>query len=277
MTQPVFKSFNDIKRFTNITFSITQKIHGSNACILVWPNDEKGGELDLLVGSRTRWIYPGQDNYGFAGFVHAHREEFIKLLGIGKHDGEWAGPGINSGEGLKEKTFCLFDWWKWPAERVRPPQTTVVPLLYRGSFGPTTIDDVMKDLKENGSKLVPGFMRPEGVVINLNGTLYKKVFDAEETAWTKGSSVKNPNPKVTIDYNYLCQPIRLEKLLSRDEDYVTDYPKTLGSIVRDYIADLVKEGQIAGSEDEVKAIAKDATGQVFRFVKTTMNERGQHD
>lgn len=316
-----FKSFGEIKRLTKIEFSITQKLHGTNAQVYIFPaftylecisfeeaNKEAfiesylqkypeyssiklmqnagdinavgvfGESLDLVCGSRTRWIYPGDDNFGFAAFVHAHKQEFIEKLGPGKHFGEWCGPGINSGEGFKEKTFVLFNWNREYPNGL-PPQTVIVPVLvadaYHGDRGLwQTVDDTMKDLKENGSKAVPGFMRPEGVVVTVAGARYKKVFEAEETQWKKPSKEKidrsnEPKP----DYSALLQPIRLEKLLSRDERYIREYPKSLGDIVKDYVADLIKENQIVGDEDQVKAIKKGASGDIFKFVKTVMTEK----
>jgi hypothetical protein len=41
--------------------TITEKIDGTNASIFI---SEDGSEF--LVGSRTRWITPQDDNYGFA-------------------------------------------------------------------------------------------------------------------------------------------------------------------------------------------------------------------
>lgn len=273
-----FKSFGEIKRLTNIRMSITQKIHGTNAQIFIWPVSWIGDEpigYHVQVGSRTRWIYPQDDNYGFAAWVEANKAEIIEKLGIGVHYGEWAGPGINSGEGLSERRFVLFNHEKFPPERPLPPQTVVVPVLYEGPLDSTKIDIAMEELKTQGSKLAPGFMRPEGVVININGTRYKKVFDPEETQWIKSSGVKNSNSKKpTIDYNYLCQPIRLEKLLSRDEVYLRNFPETLPSVVKAYVADLIKEEQITGTEDEVKAITKGASSQIFKFIKTSIEKRG---
>src|SRR5882762_5274769 len=102
-----FKSFGKIPRIDNIKISITQKIHGTNAQILIV---EENGEKLLIPGSRTRWLSLGDDNYGFAKFCHDNKEEIIEKLGVGRHYGEWAGPGINAGEGLKEKTLFLFNW-----------------------------------------------------------------------------------------------------------------------------------------------------------------------
>lgn len=285
---PEFKSFGEIKRLGKIHLSITQKLHGTNAQIYIYDEEipdtvnflEDGTtvpatERKLICGSRTRWIYPGDDNFGFAGFVNQHKQAFIEKLGPGRHYGEWIGPGINSGEGLKEKTFALFNWEKeYPSGL--PPQTILVPVLFDGFLEDVLdfkilISEVMESLKDEGSKLVPGFMRPEGIVIDLNGQRFKKVFAPEETQWIKPSGVKAPKgPK--IDYSHLLQPIRLEKLLSRDERYVREYPKSLPEIVKDYVADLIKEEQIAGTEDEVKAIKKGASGDIFKFVKTVIEE-----
>lgn len=243
-----FKSFPDIKKLSSTQFSITQKIHGTNAQILIVPAEST--EKD-----------------------DANKQEIVEKLGPGRHDGEWAGPGINSGEGLTQKTFVLFDWWKFPEGRPLPPQTVTVPVLFQGLFDLAEVDKAMADLKTNGSKLVPGFMRPEGVVVQINGTRYKKVFDAEETQWTKGT--KEKVAKVPgVDYTYLLQPIRLEKLLSKDERYTTNYPASLKDIATAYLDDLVKEEQIKGTEQEIAGIRKQASSAVFGFVKATFKEKG---
>ena len=227
---------------------------------------------EVLVGSRTRWIAPGDDNYGFAAFVYANKQEFIDKLGLGQHFGEWAGPGINSGEGLKEKTFVLFDFWRYEG-KVLPPQTTIVPVLYKGKFDLSKIETVMEDLKTNGSKLVPGFMRPEGIVAQIKGTRYKVVFDAEETQWKKPSGSKAPKIEGP-DYSHLLQPIRLEKLISKDERYTTNYPASLKDIAFAYLDDLIKEGQIVGTESEINGIKKQASSAVFAFIKASFKEKG---
>ena len=286
-----FKAFPKIENIRKMEMVITQKIHGTNAQIYIQerlfnldfdksigthvnPNVflVDGKYYELRCGSRSRWIYPGDDNYGFAAFVHQHKEEFIRKLGPGQHFGEWAGPGVNSGEGLTQKLFVLFDWWKYPAERELPPQTTVVPVLYKGEFSLEAIEQTMNDLKTQGSKLVPGFMRPEGVVISVLGTRLKKVFDAEETQWKKPSQVKAERVEGP-DVSHLFQPIRLEKLLSKDEKYLRDYPKSLPTICSDYVADLIEEGQIVGDEDQKKAVRKAMGEQLFGFVKQFISER----
>lgn len=268
---PEFKSFGEIKQLSKMQMHITQKIHGTNAQVYIFAKEN--GELDLVCGKRSGWCYPESDNAGFANFVHQNKEDFIENLGLGRHDGEWAGPGINSGEGLSEKTFVLFDHWRWPPGRPLPPRTVVVPVLYQGPIDLSKVAEVMEDLKANGSKLVPGFMRPEGIVVSFAGVRYKKVFTAEESAWERGDGKKDERVKTAkIDYGHLLQPVRLEKLLSRDSVYLETYPESLGRIVKDYVADLIKEDQIKGTDDEKKRISKDATGSIFNFIKTIIDE-----
>lgn len=285
-----FKAFPNITRLSNVNMNITQKIHGSNAQIAIvelpdsieqaekWMMQVDAMEIGekyyaVKVGSRNRWITPLDDNYGFAAFVERNKQEIIEKLGVGFHFGEWAGPGINSGEGLTEKTFLLFDFWKFPPERSLPPQMAVVPVLYNGPFDVAKIEEVMNDLKTNGSKLVPGFMRPEGIVIGTLGTRVKKVFEAEETAWTRPSKVKSSEPKVVVDLSYLLQPIRMEKLLSKDERYLKDYPKSLSQICKDYVADLEAEGQLAGEPEVIIGIKKNLGSQLFPFTKAMVEKQ----
>ena len=282
-----FKAFEKIPRFQNITMQVTQKIHGTNAAIHIQclgdntPSNQvqalqthsmymliDGTWYQLKTQSRNKFIIPGDDNYGFASFVFANAKEFIKKLGEGIHYGEWAGPGINSGEGLKEKTFVLFDFWKYPPERPLPPQTVVVPVLYEGPFDGFYIERVELDLKVGGSKLVPGFMRPEGVVVTVLGKRLKRVFEPEETKWKRpDDSYKPKKEKVPFQYDHLLQPIRLEKLLSKDEKYLKEYPISLPKICQDYVADLILEDQIVGDGDQIKIVKKALGLELFKFVK----------
>lgn len=269
-----FKSFPKIERIGKASMHITQKIHGSNAQIFIFKNSN--GNLDLICGKRTSYITPENDNYGFAAFVHKHKEEFISKLGEGRHFGEWAGLGINSGEGLKDKVFVLFDFWKFPETRELPPGCMTVPVLYQGQIDLAKIDEVMNNLKTNGSKLVPGFMRPEGVVISAFGVRYKKVFEAEETQWAAGDpnykKIKNDEDNaIQSKYGHLLQPIRLEKLLSRDEKFLTLFPESMPRIVDAYFKDLVEENQI--DIEDSATIRKAIGSQLFKFVKTMIESK----
>lgn len=289
-----FKAFEKINRLNNVGMQITQKIHGTNAQVMIYEVLEQNGfqpdghsyvQVDgktffIRAGSRTRWIYPGDDNYGFAAFVDQHKEEFIRKLGPGQHFGEWAGLGINSGEGLDKKVFVLFDFWKYPPERELPPGCVVVPVLYQGPFDLAKIEEVMADLKANGSKLAPGFMRPEGIVITTMGHRLKKVFEAEETQWKKGDekakAIKEEKANIALqNFGHLFQPIRMEKLLSRDEKYIREFPASLPSLCKDYVEDLIAEGQIVGDEDYIKSVRKALGSELFKFAKECVSKQGQ--
>jgi hypothetical protein len=281
-----FKSFSKIESLRNVRMQITQKIHGTNAQIMIVPRDGEGDYLDIVrvddkeyyvrAGSRTRWITPGDDNYGFAAFVHSNAEAIVRSLGPGQHFGEWAGLGINSGEGLTSKVFCLFDYWRYDKEL--PPQCVLVPVLYEGPFSLEKINEVMAELKTGGSKLSPGFMRPEGIVISFMGKRIKKVFEAEESAWKGGDPMARAlKDKMRMEdksfelVEHLLQPVRLEKLLSRDERYLISYPKSLPMICKDYTQDLLDEGQITGDESQVSSMKKILGKHLFPFVKAEVN------
>lgn len=154
---------------------VTEKIDGTNACVYV-PEDDG----PLLAGSRSRWITPQDDNFGFAAWVRDHADE-LRQLGPGRHFGEWWGAGIQRRYGLQEKRFSLFNVSRWSDEALRPACCHVVPTLFVGDFDTASIIHVMDELCANGSRAAPGFMRPEGVVIfhSQSGALYKKTFSGD--------------------------------------------------------------------------------------------------
>lgn len=259
-----FKSFESIQPIGKLFMRITQKIHGSNAQIKI---DKTDSSFVLRTGSRNRWIMPHDDNFGFSKHVYDHAEQFL-ALGEGIHYGEWAGPGINSGEGLTEKTFFLFSHPRRYEGIILPPNVKFVPELFVGPVSMDTIDLVMNNLLEQGSQAVPGFMNPEGIVIEIDGKRYKKTFAPEESKWCGVKKVFTP--RVYEDFSHLCQPLRLEKLLSKDERFIREFPESLPEIVKAYMIDLVKDEQITGSLDEQADIRKRASRNIFSFVKEVM-------
>lgn len=154
----------------------TEKIDGTNALVFV---SEDG--LHLLAGSRNRWITPDDDNYGFAGWVQAHREELL-LLGPGHHFGEWWGAGIQRRYDQTEKRFSLFNVARWGKESP-PACCRVVPVLYTGPFETDLINGVLMNLRATGSVAAPGFMKPEGIVIFHTAArcLFKKTIEHDAT------------------------------------------------------------------------------------------------
>ncbi len=165
---------------------ITEKIDGTNASIFI-PEDPAE---PVLFGSRTRWITPETDNYGFARWGTEHAEE-LRQLGPGHHFGEWWGGGCQRGYGLLkgEKRFSLFNVARWADDRDRekfpgdrPTCCYVVPVLYRGMFDSRKVCEVLEALADLGSQAAPGFMQPEGVVIwhEAARMLFKKTIEKDE-------------------------------------------------------------------------------------------------
>lgn len=208
---------------------ITEKIDGTNAAIIIEPVEKidrvmSEGKLvtffepaqsnclgiahDMAVfaQSRNRLIRPGvgkeaaNDNYGFAAWVQENAEELVKLLGPGRHYGEWYGKGIARNYGLGHRRFALFNTTRWnddekhglygPQFQLHPTlPVDVVPVLgiaprpeYPAYEGETYITDAIADLQRYGSALVPGFMRPEGVVLyhTAAGQAFKVLLEGDE-------------------------------------------------------------------------------------------------
>ncbi len=179
-----FKEFPKLSRFSR-DIVITEKIDGTNAQIFIQKTileENKGintiilddGEYTIRAGSRTKWITPDNDNYGFANWVKDHAKELIKGLGEGSHFGEWWGSGIQRGYGLQkgEKRFSLFNTSRWKIDSFEekgfenPPKCChIVPILYSGELDTQKIQEVLNDLIEHGSYAADGFKNPEGIVI----------------------------------------------------------------------------------------------------------------
>lgn len=171
-----FQSFPKLSRLSR-GMIVTEKIDGTNAQVCISPEGE------VRAGSRNRWITPESDNYGFAAWVKENETE-LRLLGPGRHFGEWWGRGIQRTYGLTERRFSLFnaDHYMRMFGGDLPGCISVVPVLSRHDFDSNEIGRVLDVLKTNGSKAAPGFMRPEGVVIyhTAAGVSYKKTIEADD-------------------------------------------------------------------------------------------------
>lgn len=155
MTDIAFKEFPKMPRLSREVI-VTEKIDGTNACIHI-----EGDKF--LTGSRTRWITPTDDNYGFSAWAHTNRDELMRL-GDGTHFGEWWGQGIQRKYGMTEKRFSLFNVSRWTDDSVRPTCCRVVPVLWRGDFETSKVIECLTNLSLYGSMAAPGFMKPEGIV-----------------------------------------------------------------------------------------------------------------
>ncbi len=176
MSETEFKPFPKIPRF-NREVVVTEKIDGTNAGVEI---SDDGTQI--RAASRTRWITPQVDNAGFARWVEENKAELLKL-GPGTHWGEWFGSGIQRGYGLTTKHFFLFNTHRWNDDATRPKCCGVVPVLWRGDMDDMDLPVIMSDLILTGSDAVPGWMRPEGVVIfhTASGQLFKKSVEGDES------------------------------------------------------------------------------------------------
>lgn len=168
LTDWAFQEFPKMARL-NRECVITEKIDGTNACIYIADDG-----VTMFTGSRTRWITPEDDNFGFARWANEHKDELLKL-GPGRHFGEWWGSGIQRGYGLPkgEKRFSLFNALRWnPDVLTLPPGAhpvpgvscvSTVPVLYTGRFDTANVNQVLATLRL-GSFVAP-FLNPEGVVV----------------------------------------------------------------------------------------------------------------
>lgn len=150
-----FKEFPKITRENPFFVTITEKIDGTNACVIV-----EGG---MVVGcqSRKRLITINDDNYGFAQWVQDNKED-LSGLGDGYHFGEWAGLGIQKNpHNLKNKEFFLFNTGVWNRDNA-PLCCNIVPVLFEGEMDKNTIPNILYELNEDGLR---NGERPEGVVV----------------------------------------------------------------------------------------------------------------
>jgi hypothetical protein len=171
-----FQEFPKIARLSRECV-ITEKIDGTNASVFI------GDTGEFLTGSRTRWITPEDDDYGFARWAQENREELL-TLGPGHHFGEWWGAGIQRKYGLAEKRWSLFNTSRWNEATPPPSCCSVVPVLWTGIFNTDEVRASLVSLQLNGSAAAPGFMKPEGVVIYhvAARTYFKKTIE-KDSEW----------------------------------------------------------------------------------------------
>lgn len=165
----------------------------------VYPPQHETPHVAVYAQSRTRFLSPGtgreagRDNYGFAAWVAENAVALVGLLGPGRHFGEWYGKGIARGYGLDHKRFALFNVHRWSEDargydghpyQLAPglPVDVVPTLAQHGRPDEAALEDATSDLQLYGSKLVPGFMRPEGVILYHTAAkqLFKVLLESDE-------------------------------------------------------------------------------------------------
>ena len=209
-----FEGFPKIPRL-NREIIITEKIDGSNGQIRITSDPCDGGELcsvgefKVFAGSRNRWLSVGregrekaQDNFGFAAWVYDNAEDLVRVLGEGRHFGEWWGKGIQRTYDVADKYFSLFNTTRWahimdPFARdalgIKSLNLLIVPELYvgprvMGMYETAVMADpaqnALIELRRTGSRASRGFMDPEGIVVyhTASKQLYKATCQMDEQA-----------------------------------------------------------------------------------------------
>lgn len=189
-----FKEFPKIPGLSK-DIVITEKIDGTNACIIIEEIDEllrnnkyyintvtaiieyRGKTYGVGAQSRNKLITPYDDNYGFAKWVYVNSDELVKM-GPGRYFGEWWGQGIQRNYGKDKKIFSLFNTNRFTATDI----VSVVPVLYEGPFSEVEINKSLYTLKTYGSLAAPGFMHPEGVVVyhKAANVVFKKTLEHDD-------------------------------------------------------------------------------------------------
>ena len=163
--EPEFQEWPKIPRWSNESYVITEKIDGTNGCVIV---TDYG---DVFAQSRSRILdeTSSGDNYGFCKWVKGNKDDLLRL-GVGYHYGEWWGQGIQRNYGLTERRFSLFNIWM----KIIPECVSKVPIVEKN------YEKAYNRLREVGSIAAPGFMNPEGFVMAATqnrGVRYKVLFD----------------------------------------------------------------------------------------------------
>lgn len=171
-----FQPWPKIPRENPFNVTITEKIDGTNACIVI-----EDGKI-VALQSRKRFITPKDDDYGFAAWAEENKFDLEQGLGDGHHYGEWAGEGIQKNPHcLKGKHLFLFNTHRWNENNPNLPFCCdVVPILYQGVMDSGTVDKLLVNLLDNS----PEGVTAEGVVIYYHA--FRK--------YTK-HTIKSPNGK----------------------------------------------------------------------------------
>ena len=187
-----FVGFPKIPRLSR-EIIISEKIDGTNAQIYITDDRapitlKSGRVVPFLCGSKSRYVFPENDNHGFAKWAYDNVDAILELLGPGRHFGEWWGQGIQRGYGLKEKRLSLFNVTRW-ANQPLPPSVSIVPILMSyPTFNTFIIDSTLGNLVSMGSQAAPGYMNPEGIVVyhTQGNVLFKKTIANDEVPKSRG-------------------------------------------------------------------------------------------
>lgn len=228
-----FPKFPSIERFDNLRCFITEKIDGTNGLIEVSCQGVK-------FGSRNKWLSNGDDNFGFYAYFSQYVDDMVAWYHRNAPGynwepvriyGEWFGKGIQRGYDLKERKFMPFSYGlAEDIEGVFAPNIVLPEFLYQGKFSREVLNNCMNSLKEEGSQVVPGYMKPEGVVVYFPDYEFslKETFDGPK--WKETYTVDRSRFR---DIPRACASCGRGMFIDRDEkdhnpEFSEDYYKKNG-------------------------------------------------
>lgn len=193
MSEDRYPAFGKIPRHRR-PITITEKIDGTNGLISIETWDDS---YTVRAGGRTRWLSPGKetDSHGFAQWVQDNEATLITDLGVGLHFGEFWGHSINRGYGLPkgDKRFSLFNVSRWAGVSFDTPALGCVHIIAGEvcwESAESEIFDALAKLEMQGSRAVPGYMNPEGIVIYQHSSNRLSKITIEKDAEWKGKPVQ---------------------------------------------------------------------------------------
>ncbi len=179
-----YKKYPKTQRFEKLTYTLSEKVDGTQATIVIPTNPE----CSLQAFSKNGPISVNKDNMGFAKFVLENEVE-LRKLGPGVHSGEFYGHKINRNYGLKTNKFMLFNAARYEKARMLQdagyhcfPTCVEVETIIEDNITVHNISNRIAirhfELLEYGSFHVRGFMRVEGMIIRDSmGRVFKHIID----------------------------------------------------------------------------------------------------
>lgn len=102
----------------------------------------------------------------------------LRRLGPGRHYGEWWGAGIGRKYDMETRVFSLFNVGRYAKDGLpEGVPVSLVPVIYAGPVDMNYVTTCRESLIQYGSVVKPGFMQPEGMVIQIGEFVYKDIIE----------------------------------------------------------------------------------------------------
>lgn len=149
---------------------ITEKLHGSNGALIfhVYSDEDGKPTIALAAQTRNRLVTIKDDQTGIALWMYMNHQTLVSDLVQLDDDGQpKLGTFYHYGEmmtrGHSEPHFYLFNTRRWGASQFLTPTLKTVPVLFEGEYYEGVVEEVLENLRTNGSRVHPG-LPAEGVV-----------------------------------------------------------------------------------------------------------------